>query len=126
MWQTLLLISSGAALGAISRWGLYQWLNPIFATFSFGTLIANYLGCFLIGICTALFWQTPHISAEWKLFLVTGFLGSLTTFSAFSNDVVENLLSDKLPIALSLISLHVFGSLAFTFLGIWLMKSIFG
>ena len=93
--STLLFISSGAALGACLRWGLSVVLNPLFAAFSFGTLIANYAGCFIIGALFALFWFFPQISEEWKLFLVTGFLGSLTTFSSFSIEVVNNLFNGK-------------------------------
>ena len=122
--STLLFISSGAALGACLRWGLSVVLNPLFAAFSFGTLIANYLGCFIIGALFALFWFFPQISKEWKLFLVTGFLGSLTTFSAFSIEVVENLLNGKFSVGIGLIAAHVFGSLLFTVFGVWLMRYV--
>lgn len=122
--STLLFISSGAALGACLRWGLSVVLNPLFAAFSFGTLIANYLGCFIIGALFALFWFFPQISEEWKLFLVTGFLGSLTTFSAFSIEVVENLLNGKFSVGIGLIAAHVFGSLLFTVFGVWLMRYV--
>ena len=88
MWQSILLISGGAAIGATMRWVLGIWLNPISNMLAFGTLMANYLGCFIIGILTALFWQFPTFSQSAKLFLITGFLGSLTTFSSFSAEVV--------------------------------------
>ena len=120
MWQSLLLISSGAALGASARWGLGLWLNPWFGSLAFGTLVANTLGCFLIGILTALFWQFPAFSQNAKLFLITGFLGSLTTFSSFSAEVVENLLSGKIGAGLAVLGLHLFGCLACTLLGIFL------
>ncbi|MCI5763959.1 fluoride efflux transporter CrcB [Actinobacillus porcinus] len=120
MWQSLLLISSGAALGASLRWGLGLWLNPLFNTLAFGTLVANYLGCLIIGVFTALFWQFPTISASAKLFLVTGFLGSLTTFSSFSAEVMENMLNGRIAESLGIIGLHLFGCLVCTFIGIYL------
>ena len=119
--SSLLWISSGAVLGACLRWSLGLLLNPWFAAFSFGTLIA-YLGSFIIGALFALFWFIPQLSEAWKLFLVTGFLGSLTTFSSFSIEVVNNFLNGKLGIALELIAAHVIGSLLFTLLGLLLVR----
>ena len=120
--SSLLWISGGAVLGACLRWGLGLLLNPWFSAFSFGTLIANYLGSFIIGVLFAVFWSFPSLSSEWKLFLVTGFLGSLTTFSAFSIEVVENLLNGKFSIGIGLIAAHVIGSLLFTLLGLLLVR----
>jgi len=120
--SSLLWISSGAVLGACLRWSLGLLLNPWFSAFSFGTLIANYLGSFIIGVLFAVFWSFPSLSSEWKLFLVTGFLGSLTTFSAFSIEVVENLLNGKFSIGIGLIAAHVIGSLLFTLLGLLLVR----
>jgi len=125
MWQSILLISSGAALGATTRWGLGLWLNSWFSTLTFGTLVANYLGCFLIGILTALFWQFPTFSSSAKLFLITGFLGSLTTFSSFSAEVVDNLISGKITEGIAVMGLHIIGCLLFTFIGIYLTGLIF-
>lgn len=122
--SSLLWISGGAVLGACLRWGLGLLLNPWFSAFSFGTLIANYLGSFIIGALFALFWFIPQLSEAWKLFLVTGFLGSLTTFSAFSMEVVENILNDKFTVGIGLIAAHVFGSLLFTLFGVWLMRYV--
>ena len=120
--SSLLWISGGAVLGACLRWSLGLLLNPWFTAFSFGTLIANYLGCFIIGVVFAVFWSFPSLPSEWKLFLVTGFLGSLTTFSAFSIEVVENLLNGKFSIGIGLIAAHVIGSLLFTLLGLLLVR----
>lgn len=122
--STLLFISGGAVLGACLRWGLGVILNPLFAAFSFGTLIANYVGCFIIGALFALFWFFPHISEEWKLFLVTGFLGSLTTFSSFSIEVVNNLFNGKFGVGMGLIAAHVMGSLLFTLFGLLLVRYV--
>lgn len=122
MWQSIGLISLGASLGASLRWGLGLWLNSIFVTLSFGTLIANYLGSFIIGLLLAYAWQHPQFSGEWRLFLITGFLGSLTTFSAFSAEVIENLFNQQWLNALSVLSLHLFGSLICTALGILIWR----
>ncbi|MCU9998423.1 fluoride efflux transporter CrcB [[Pasteurella] aerogenes] len=121
-WQSVGLIAGGAAIGATLRWGLGLWLNPFFSVLSFGTLIANYLGCFIIGILLAIFWQFPTIPAEWRLFLVTGFLGSLTTFSSFSAEVVENFLQDKWLFGFGIVALHLLGCLLFTALGVVLWR----
>lgn len=117
VWQSVGLISIGATLGAILRWCLGAVFNPMFVTFAFGTLIANYLGCFIIGVLTAFIWQFPQLSHEWRLFLITGFLGSLTTFSAFSAEVVEKLFHGQWTNGLEIVFLHLFGCIGFTFLG---------
>ena len=122
--SSLLWISGGAVLGACLRWGLGLLLNPWFTAFSFGTLIANYLGSLIIGVLFAVFWFIPQLSEAWKLFLVTGFLGSLTTFSAFSMEVVENLLNGKFSVGIGLITAHVFGCLLFTAFGVWLIRCV--
>ncbi|WP_077478146.1 CrcB family protein, partial [Rodentibacter trehalosifermentans] len=83
MFQTILCISGGAVLGALGRWALTHSLNPIFSIFALGTLLANLIGCFVVGILMAFFWQYPQVNGLWKLFLVTGFLGAFTTFSSF-------------------------------------------
>lgn len=124
VWQSALLIGGGAALGALMRWGLGLWLNPLFAALSFGTLIANWLGCFLIGIFTALIWQFPQLPSEWRLFVITGFLGSLTTFSAFSAEVIENFFNGQWTNGVLLIALHLVGSLAFTLFGICCVRGL--
>lgn len=116
--NALLCISAGAVVGAILRWGIGLWLNPLFSALAFGTLIANWLGCFIIGLLLAVFWQYPAISQSWKLFLVTGFLGSLTTFSSFSAEVVELFFNEKWLNGLGVLALHLFGCLSMTALGI--------
>ncbi len=122
MWQPLLCVGSGAILGALARWGLSQWLNPFFSSIAFGTLLANLVGCFLMGIVIAIFWQYPQVSTLWKLFIVTGFLGALTTFSSFSGEVIEQLMSDNWFNGITLILVHLFGGLICTVLGILLCK----
>ena len=118
--MNLLYISCGAALGASLRWGLNVLFTPLFSTLALGTLLANYLGCLIMGAIIALIWQYPQFSPEWRLFLITGFLGSLTTFSAFSGEVIENLLHGRWVEGLSIATLHIFGCLCLTFVGFWL------
>lgn len=125
MWQSIGLISLGAMLGAVSRWLLGLWLNPLFSGFAFGMLIANLVSCFLIGIFTALCWHFPAISDHWKLLIVTGFFGSLSTISSLSAEVWTNLLHNKIIMGLGVLSIHLIGSLLATFLGILLVSVFF-
>jgi CrcB protein len=111
----------GASLGALARWGLGLWLNPIAAagTLPLGTLAANLVGGYLVGVCVAGFQALPEIDPVWRLALVTGFLGALTTFSTFSAEVVAMLQQARYALALGTAALHLLGSLALTVAGIW-------
>ena len=111
-------ISLGAALGALLRWGLSVGLNHLASAIPPGTLIANLVGGYLIGLAMALFAQSPQVPAEWRLFVITGFLGGLTTFSTFSAEVVHALQQGRLGWAAATVSAHVLGSLALTLLGL--------
>ena len=119
--MTIIWISLGAVLGAISRWQLGIWFNGFLSQFAFGTLLANLLGCFLIGIAIGL-----HLNDGQKLLFITGFLGSFTTFSSFSLEVSEKLLTEKYYQALSLIGLHLIGGILCTVLGILLVRFFTG
>lgn len=110
-------ICVGACIGALARWGLGLWLNPA-GLIPWGTLSANLIGGYLIGVCTATFQALPQIDPVWRLLLVTGFLGALTTFSTFSAEVVGLLQQDRYALALGTASLHLFGSLLLTLAGI--------
>ncbi|MDD3530576.1 MAG: fluoride efflux transporter CrcB, partial [Gallionellaceae bacterium] len=77
----------GAAIGAWLRWGLSLWLNPVFPAIPFGTLAANLGGGYLVGLAVAFFAQHPGLPPEWRLLIITGFLGGLTTFSTFSAEL---------------------------------------
>ena len=83
-WPAFVAIGAGAALGAWLRWGLGVWLNPLWAAMPLGTLAANLLGGFLMGAVLAVLSAVPALSPALKLFLTTGLLGGLTTFSTFS------------------------------------------
>jgi CrcB protein len=110
-------ICLGASLGALARWGLGLWLNPG-ALMPFGTLAANLVGGYLIGICVAVFQALPQIDPVWRLALVTGFLGALTTFSSFSAEVVGMLGQQRYLLALGTAGAHLLGSLLLTVAGI--------
>ena len=111
-------VAVGAVLGAWLRWGLAVGLNGLFPALPPGTLVANLAGGYLIGLALAWFALNPALPAEWKLLVVTGFLGAFTTFSAFSAEVVGLLQAGRLGWALATVSAHVLGSLAMTFAGI--------
>jgi len=121
-----LAIGIGAALGAWLRWGLGLLLNPLFPTLPYGTLAANLLGGYLVGMAIAFFAQHPGLPPEWRLFAITGFLGGLTTFSTFSAEVFTLLARGQAGWAMATASLHLLGSLALTGLGVWTIKLIRG
>ncbi|HVE54100.1 MAG TPA: fluoride efflux transporter CrcB [Ramlibacter sp.] len=114
----ILSIAAGASIGALLRWRLALWLNPLVSGVPLGTLCANLAGGYLVGIAVAFFAARPDLAPEWRLLVITGFLGGFTTFSAFSAEVVENLSTGRTGHALATVALHVFGSLALTGLGI--------
>jgi fluoride exporter len=118
MFLSLIAISLGAALGAILRWLLSIGLNGLFPTLPPGTLTANLIGGYLIGVALSFFAQNPHLPPEWRLFVITGFLGGLTTFSTFSAEVTHLLQQGRLGWAGVVIATHVLGSLAMTLLGL--------
>jgi fluoride exporter len=116
---TVIAICIGASVGALSRWQLGLWLNPSSAgLMPLGTLAANLIGGYLVGVCVGLFQQLPDLDPVWRLALVTGFLGALTTFSSFSAEVVAMLQQGRYALAAGASLLHLFGSLALTVLGI--------
>lgn len=115
--DSVLAISLGAVLGANLRWVLGTWLNPYLPHLPLGTLAANLLGAFLIGLAVALFAALPTLSAFWRLFFITGFLGALTTFSTFSSEVFSELQAGRWSWGLAAILVHVAGSLLMVGLG---------
>ena len=118
----VLAICVGACLGALARWQLGLWLNPSVAiagtVLPLGTLAANLIGGYLVGVCIAVFQAMPQLDPVWRLALVTGFLGALTTFSSFSAEVVSMLMQQRYPLALITAVVHLFGSLLLTVAGI--------
>jgi CrcB protein len=118
MFYAVLAVSMGAALGALARWGLSVAMNHLLPTLPPGTLVANLVGGYLIGLAMAWFAQTGGVPPEWRLFIVTGFLGGLTTFSGFSAEIVSQLQGGRTGWALAIVAAHVLGSLAMTFAGL--------
>lgn len=115
---SVLALCLGASLGAIARWRLGLWLSTPGALLPWGTLAANLIGGYLVGIAIAVFQALPQLDPAWRLALVTGFLGALTTFSSFSGEVVAELLQARYLLAMGTAALHLFGSLLLTLAGI--------
>ncbi|MBU1237648.1 MAG: fluoride efflux transporter CrcB [Gammaproteobacteria bacterium] len=118
MWQPVVAISVGAAGGALLRWQLGARLNSFFPSIPPGTLVANLIGGYIIGLAIAYFAQASDIAPEWRLLIITGFCGSLTTFSTFSAEVVTLLQEGRLALAMGAVSIHVAGSLVATLAGL--------
>ena len=124
MSYAFLAIGIGAACGAWLRWGLGLWLNPALPELPLGTLAANLVGGYLIGLAMAFFLQHPGLSPEWRLLIITGFLGGLTTFSTFSAEIVALIQRAEYGWALGAASAHVVGSLVMTGFGIWCINRL--
>ncbi|MEY3778824.1 MAG: putative fluoride ion transporter CrcB [Pseudomonadota bacterium] len=121
----VIAICIGACLGALARWQLGLWLNPSTSDeglLPWGTLAANLIGGYLIGVCVGIFQNMPQLAPEWRLLCVTGFLGALTTFSTFSAEVVGMLQQGRLVLALFTAGVHLLGSLVLTYLGLYTVK----
>lgn len=114
---SVIAICVGACVGALLRWQLGLWLNPG-AVLPLGTLAANWIGGYLVGIAVAVFQALPHIDPAWRLAIITGFLGALTTFSSFSAEVVGMLGQQRYWLGFGTAALHIFGSLLLTLAGI--------
>lgn len=123
---SFLAIGIGAAFGAWLRWGLGLWFNPVLPSLPLGTLCANLAGGYLIGLAIAFFMQHPGISPEWRLLVITGFLGGLTTFSTFSAETVTLLLRGQYAWGVGIVAAHMGGSLLMTVLGIQTFKYLQG
>ena len=118
MLKSLFVIAVGASLGAWLRWILGMKLNALFPTIPPGTVVANMVGGYIIGLAIAFLAASPTLSPEWRLLIITGFCGGLTTFSTFSAETVALIQEGRLVWALGSISLHVLGSLAMTAAGL--------
>jgi len=123
MLQTV-SIAIGAALGALLRWRLGVSLNAVFPTIPFGTLAANLLGGFLMGLCMEFFSRNAAVPPELRLAATTGFLGGLTTFSTFSGETVSLLLRRDYLWSTVIIGAHLIGSLALTILGVLCVRAL--
>lgn len=120
------VVFGGAGCGALLRWVLGAWLNPVFPTVPLGTLAANLVGGLLIGLASAVFSHHAGLAPEWRLLVITGFLGGLTTFSTFSVEVVTLIGRQEYAWALGAAGLHLVGSLFLTALGIMIAGAVLG
>jgi CrcB protein len=120
--QMVIAIGLGAWLGALARWQLGIWLNPApataWSTLPWGTIAANWIGAYLVGVAIAVFETWPELNPHWRLMLVTGFLGALTTFSTFSAELVQMLQQQRYALAVGSAGMQLFGSLALTVMGL--------
>jgi fluoride exporter len=117
MWKSIVAVSVGASAGALLRWWLGDRLNALFPLLPPGTLAANIIGGYVIGAAVALFTALPALPAEWRLLIITGFCGGLTTFSTFSAEVVALLQRGQALWALAEVATHVGASVLMTFAG---------
>lgn len=118
MWKPVLAIALGAAIGALLRWYLGLKLNSLMPNVPPGTLAANLAGGYIIGVAVAYFASAQGIAPEWRLLIITGFCGGLTTFSTFSAETFSLLQTGRVAWALGEIAVHVVGSLLATAAGV--------
>jgi CrcB protein len=118
MWKPIVVVSVGGTLGCLLRWWLGMTFNALFPTIPPGTLTANLVGGYVIGLALACFSTYTSLPPEWRLFVMTGFCGGLTTFSTFSAEITVLLQQGRMLWALGAIATHVVGSILMTFAGI--------
>jgi fluoride exporter len=118
MWKAIVAISLGGSLGALLRWWLGMTLNPHFPVVPPGTLAANLIGAYVVGMAMAFFATYTAVAPEWRLFVITGFCGGLTTFSTFSAELVTLMQHGRAAWALGAATAHLLGSIIMTFAGI--------
>jgi len=127
VWKPILAIATGSVLGGLLRWGLGLRLNSLLPSIPPGTLAANLIAGYVIGVAMAFFAQAPNLSPEWRLLIITGFCGGLSTFSTFSAEVTTLLQRGQYGWAAGAIAIHVAGSVVMTLAGIatvmWLKSS---
>jgi CrcB protein len=121
MWKSILAISVGASLGAVLRWWLGLALNGLFPAIPPGTLAANLVGGYLVGLAIAFFATFSALAPEWRLLVITGFCGGLTTFSTFSAEIVTLLQQGRALWAFGAAAAHLAGSVLMTLAGIGTM-----
>jgi CrcB protein len=123
-WIAFAAVGVGSACGAWLRWWLGLRLNPLVPTLPLGTLAANLIGGYLVGVAVGFFAQFQGLAPEWRLFTITGFLGGLTTFSTFSAEVIALLSRGELQWAMATAGAHLAGSLVLTALGMATVRAI--
>ena len=126
MWKSVVAICVGASLGALLRWWLGAQLNSLFPTIPPGTLAANLVGGYIVGIAIAFFATYTAIPPEWRLLVITGFCGGLTTFSTFSAEIVTLMQQGRAMWACGAAAAHLCGSVLMTLAGIGTVQWIRG
>lgn len=124
MIKSLIAIAIGGSAGSVLRWLLSVRLNALFPSLPPGTLMVNLAGGFIIGAAMAFFLRNPELDPAWKLLIITGFCGGLTTFSTFSLEIVTLMQSGNYLWAMTSVLTHVIGSLLMTFAGFWLISLV--
>lgn len=119
-------VGLGAALGAWARFGLTLWLNQRHPHFPLGTFAANAIGGLLVGVAVAYFVKHPELSPEWRLLIISGFLGGLTTFSTYSAEVISLIERGNIAWALAVGGAHLAVSLILTVAGLWMVRAFAG
>jgi CrcB protein len=126
MWKQIVAICVGGSLGSLLRWWLGMSFNALFPTMPPGTLTANLVGAYIIGVALAVFSTYTTLAPEWRLFVMTGFCGGLTTFSTFSAEVTVLLQQGRVLWAMAVAATHLVGSVLLTLAGVgtfmWLKK----
>ncbi|RQR56104.1 fluoride efflux transporter CrcB [Burkholderia sp. Bp9125] len=123
MFQSIVAIFVGAGFGALLRWFLSLALNEFLPEVPLGTLAANLIGGYVIGVAAVVFAMRAGLPPEWRLFVITGFLGGLTTFSTFSVEVMTHALQGEFGWAFAVAALHLMGSFTLTALGMWTARA---
>jgi CrcB protein len=118
MWKSFIAVAIGGMLGCLFRWFLGVTLNSYFPAIPPGTLASNLIAGYIIGVAVAFFASYSGLSPEWRLFVITGFCGGLSTFSTFSSEIVTLLQQDRLLVACGAVAVHVSGSVLMTLAGI--------
>lgn len=118
MYQSVLAVAIGGAIGSLFRWFLGLSLNGLYPDLPLGTLAANIIAGFIIGVAVASFARVPQVPPEWRLFVTTGLMGGLSTFSTFSAEVVGDLQHGRYGWAAGEVVIHLSGSIIMTILGV--------
>ncbi|ACR27970.1 fluoride efflux transporter CrcB [Burkholderia glumae] len=124
MLFSIAAIFIGAGLGALLRWSLSLALNLVLPHLPLGTLASNLIGGYLIGVAIVVFNTKAGLPPEWRLFVITGFMGGLTTFSTYSAEVVQHVVDGRLGWAATVAFVHLIGSFTLTLLGILTARAL--
>ena len=122
-WKPLIAVGCGGFVGAVSRYALGAWIARRFPHFTpAGTLCVNVLGCFLIGVLLSYFATKEEVYTVWRLALVTGLLGSLTTFSTFGYETVQLFTEERYRAACFNVAANLVLGLAAVCVGCWMIR----